>query len=249
GLHPPRGRRQVPVLRRRRVRHGHRRSRGGGSQVPGRPRQPAGEGHEGPHRPVAAGRQGPPGPGRRAGRLSRSAGALPGRAEKGAGAAPRLGSLVLRGILSPGRHGTGPRGHGTLIRGSAAALTARTVREIAPAVSEEMARWRRAALSIADPFLKSQALASQVHKRFHALGGSVYALLAPGRERRLVTLIVALQTISDYLDNLCDRGPCNDLDAYRLLHQAMLDAVEPGTPPAPYYQRYPHRDDGGYLEN
>src|SRR5690606_30939144 len=69
----------------------------------------------------------------------------------------------------------------------------------------------------------------------------------PGRERRLVTLIVALQTISDYLDNLCDRGPCTDLEAYRCLHQAMLDAVEPGTLPASYCQRYPHGDDSGYL--
>lgn len=134
-----------------------------------------------------------------------------------------------------------------MVKGGAAALTARTVREIAPAVSEEMARWQQAAHAIVDPFLRAQALASQTHKRFHALGGSVYALLAPGRERQLVTLIVALQTISDYLDNLCDRGPCDDLEAYRQLHQAMLDAVEPGTPPAPYYELYPHQEDGGYL--
>lgn len=134
-----------------------------------------------------------------------------------------------------------------MIRGSAAALTARTVREIAPAVSEEMARWRRAALSIADPFLKSQALASQVHKRFHALGGSVYALLAPGRERRLVTLIVALQTISDYLDNLGDRTGSMDERDFRALHQSLLDAVQTTEPVGDYYRYHPERDDGGYL--
>lgn len=134
-----------------------------------------------------------------------------------------------------------------------ASLTARALKYIAPAVSEEMDRWQQAAEAIDDPFLRQQALASQADKRFHASGGSVYALAAPGRERDLVTFIVALQTICDYLDNLCDRGPSDDLQAYRCLHQAMLDAIDPdaakAADPADYYRYYPHRQDSGYLQS
>lgn len=126
-------------------------------------------------------------------------------------------------------------------------LTRRALREIGPAVDREMARWQAAASAIADPFLREQALASQKHKRFHAMGGSVYALLAPGGEFPLVRLVVALQTISDYLDNLCDRGSCQDLTAYRQLHRALLAAVDPAHPGDDYYRYYPHRDDAGYL--
>lgn len=137
--------------------------------------------------------------------------------------------------------------------GHVTSLTVRALRHIAPAVQEEMDRWERAAAAIDDPFLRQQALASQADKRFHASGGSVYALAAPGRERELVTFIVALQTLCDYLDNLCDRGPSDDLQAYRCLHQAMLDAVDPDAAKGPgagdYYRHYPHRQDGGYLQS
>lgn len=68
----------------------------------------------------------------------------------------------------------------------------------------------------------------------------------------LVKLIVGLQTISDYLDNLCDRSTSLDTRDYRTLHYAMLDAVMPGDLlPASrgkyYYREHPCRDDGGYL--
>lgn len=133
-------------------------------------------------------------------------------------------------------------------------LLGRTVRSILPAVDRELKHWELVAAQIPDGFLRAQALASLHHKRFHAEGGAVFALLAPRpKEAALVRFIVALQTISDYLDNLCDRGDCQDLHAYRHLHNAMLDAVDASRPAGDYYRYYPARCDGppgspGYLE-
>lgn len=41
-----------------------------------------------------------------------------------------------------------------------------------------------------------------------------------------VKFIVAFQTISDYLDNLCDRVEVNDEQAFRQLHLAITDALD-----------------------
>ncbi|MBX6377223.1 MAG: DUF2600 family protein [Clostridia bacterium] len=113
----------------------------------------------------------------------------------------------------------------------------------------EIARWEAAATAIPDPELRRQALASLRTKRFHAEGGTAYAVGAPARQcRRLARLIVALQTISDYLDNLCDRMGVQCEEDFRCLHGALLDAVTPEAAPAvDYYRRHPWRHDGGYL--
>lgn len=63
----------------------------------------------------------------------------------------------------------------------------------------------------------------------------------------MLTLIVALQTISDYLDNLCDRAGITNELAFRQLHLAVTDALNPHTPLHDYYRHYPYRDDNGYL--
>jgi tetraprenyl-beta-curcumene synthase len=126
-------------------------------------------------------------------------------------------------------------------------LIARFVTTTLPAVQREMGRWERTAQASLQGRLKEQALRSLKHKRFHAQGGSVYMLHAPGFAPHLVKLIVALQTISDYLDNLCDRmGPQEERSLW-LLHQAMLDACSPGAAIQDYYAAYPCRGDFGYL--
>lgn len=128
--------------------------------------------------------------------------------------------------------------------------TRRLLTSVLPRVEEELARWEARAAAIPDPELRRQALASQRLKRFHAQGGAAFALLAPAWTDQLVTAIVALQTISDYLDNLCDRsGPPVEED-FRQLHQATLAAVRVtgGAPPPAYYARHPRHADGGYLE-
>lgn len=132
-------------------------------------------------------------------------------------------------------------------------ITRRHIARVLPLVDRELAQWSERARSIPDPALAAQATASIAHKRFHCEGGSVFAAWSkdgPGAEgAALVRFIVALQTISDYLDNLGDRTGSLDPRDFRQLHQAMLDAVSPGTAPAgDYYRFHPHQDDGGYLD-
>jgi len=126
-------------------------------------------------------------------------------------------------------------------------LMYRMYRHVLPAVYDELTRWRARAESIPDPELRAQALASMSSKQFHCEGGAVFAASASDRREALVPLIVALQTISDYLDNLCDRSTSLDPDDFRQLHRAMLDAVDPDAETADYYAHRAEREDGGYL--
>ncbi len=100
-----------------------------------------------------------------------------------------------------------------------------------PKAKRELGLWRKRALCISCPKLRKQALASIDKKEFHVLGGSVYALYprGPARQYRadILRAITAIQTISDYLDNLCDRAGESDEHAFRQLHKSMLDALDP----------------------
>lgn len=118
-----------------------------------------------------------------------------------------------------------------------------------PLVDEELQKWVARLEHCPDRVLRSQALASIRTKRFHAQGGSIYALY-PGVEiGPFVSFVVAFQTISDYLDNLCDRAGVYDEKAFRQLHGAMEDALTPGRELGrDYYRFFPHQDDGGYLQ-
>lgn len=101
--------------------------------------------------------------------------------------------------------------------------------------------------------LGEQARASIKGKTFHCQGASVYALYphlvrrGSGAQEEYVQFAVALQTISDYLDNLCDRAEVYDACAFRTLHESFCDALDPSRIPQDYYAEYPHKDDGGYL--
>ncbi len=127
-------------------------------------------------------------------------------------------------------------------------LVGKFVTRVFPAVETELDYWRAKAATGTHRELVRQAHASIRHKRFHAQGGSVYALAYGRFNRDLVRLIVALQTISDYLDNLCDRAGCLDQEAFRRLHESMLVAVDPKRESADFYDHYPYHADGGYLD-
>ncbi|SDX18796.1 tetraprenyl-beta-curcumene synthase family protein [Paenibacillus sp. CF384] len=126
-------------------------------------------------------------------------------------------------------------------------LMYRVYKYVLPEVRAELARLRVIAEQIPDHELRTQAIASMTSKQFHCEGGGIYAAANLQRRDVLVPLIVALQTISDYLDNLCDRSTSLDADDFRLLHQSMLDAVDPNAPLRDYYALRTERDDGGYL--
>lgn len=126
-------------------------------------------------------------------------------------------------------------------------LMATVYRKIFPAVDQELAFWQKRANQIPNHELRTQALASIESKRFHCLGGAVYALLAGYNWKDSIRFIVAYQTISDYLDNLCDRSTSMDPDDFRLLHQAMIDALSPGNSIKNYYELRVEQTDGEYL--
>lgn len=127
------------------------------------------------------------------------------------------------------------------------ALMRRLYKHVFPEVKRELSRWRGAAERIPDQELRKQAIDSLTHKEFHCKGGAVYAAANLPMRRVLVPLIVAFQTISDYLDNLCDRSTSLDPEDFRLLHRSMLDAADPDAKPGDYYALRAEKEDGGYL--
>lgn len=64
-------------------------------------------------------------------------------------------------------------------------------------------------------------------KTFHCEGGSIYGLLASKNLEKTIRFIVAYQTISDYLDNLCDRSTSLNPDDFRVLHESIIHALTP----------------------
>lgn len=117
-----------------------------------------------------------------------------------------------------------------------------------PIVEEEMKGWEEKAAAIPDKELQLQALASIDSKKFHCQGGAVFALLAGMKYEKAIRFIVAYQTISDYLDNLCDRSTSLDPKDFRMLHEAMKDALRPEAALQDYYAYRSEKADGGYLE-
>lgn len=95
--------------------------------------------------------------------------------------------------------------------------------------------------------LKSQAVQSLTNKKFHAQGGSVYAMYPGANIESTVKFITAFQTISDYLDNLCDSSGVQDEKSFRQLHESMLDSVDASRGVSDYYMYYPYKEDNSYL--
>lgn len=126
-------------------------------------------------------------------------------------------------------------------------LTTKIFLQVRPEVHHHLKVWEKAAARIPDPELRIQALASIRDKAFHCEGGGIYGLLAGKKYREAIRFIVAYQTISDYLDNLCDRSTSLDPDDFRTLHGAMIHALTPGAPVINYYRHRRGQNDGAYL--
>jgi tetraprenyl-beta-curcumene synthase len=117
-----------------------------------------------------------------------------------------------------------------------------------PQVKRLIKEWKTRAEGCSDPILRHQALKSIAGKTFHCQGGAVYSVLYPAWEKELLRVIIAYQTICDYLDNLCDRAGSNNPTAFLQLHQALFDALTPGKRKIDYYKYYPYQNDNGYLD-
>ncbi|MCL6452291.1 MAG: tetraprenyl-beta-curcumene synthase family protein [Alicyclobacillus sp.] len=164
-------------------------------------------------------------------------------------APPRSPTVGIRGCASPDATRPKPRSEdvNTSQPRTAVQFLYRLFRRVLPVARAELQYWAERAADIPDAELRKQALASLKSKRFHADGGCVYAAVSLPHCQTLVRLIVALQTISDYLDNLCDRTGSYDGADFHQLHHAMRDAVQPGAALHDYYALRPGADDGGYL--
>jgi tetraprenyl-beta-curcumene synthase len=126
-------------------------------------------------------------------------------------------------------------------------LMKKVYRDVFPIVHRELAYWKQKAEGIPNAELRKQALASIQSKAFHCEGGAILSLLAEAEMEACIRFIVAYQTISDYLDNLCDRSTSLDPLDFQALHESMPDALSVDANVANYYRHRDEQDDGGYL--
>jgi tetraprenyl-beta-curcumene synthase len=126
-------------------------------------------------------------------------------------------------------------------------LMRKVYRDIFPLVHKELDYWKNRANAIPNEELRKQALASIAHKTFHCEGGSILSILSLKKKQETIRFTVAYQTISDYLDNLCDRSTSLDPKDFELLHQSMKDSLTVGAESVNYYALREDQDDGGYL--
>ena len=125
---------------------------------------------------------------------------------------------------------------------------ARFLTNVVPRASSALAAVRARADTIPDAQLRGEALASIDAKAFHVAGACIHAtFLPPERAQAFIAIVVPLETIYDYLDNLCDRHPDVSSQAYPVLHRAIADALDPNAGTHDYYALGPAGDDGHYL--
>ncbi len=123
----------------------------------------------------------------------------------------------------------------------------RAVTWIWPAASRELEQWREHASRIPDARLREDALGSITLKRDNAQGAAIFCILPRRRQPQLLKLLVAYQTLWDYLDNVSERGAnLGSKNGYQL-HRALVEALDPDAPISDYYRHHSERTDGGYI--
>lgn len=119
---------------------------------------------------------------------------------------------------------------------------------VVPLAHRAIARLQRLAERIPDSELRSQALSSLTAKAYHIAGASILATYLPSMAREhYIEIVAPLEAIYDFLDSLCDRHPETGPQAFRQLHEALFDALDPHRPLHEYYAYGPPGDDGDYL--
>jgi cytochrome P450 len=116
-----------------------------------------------------------------------------------------------------------------------------------PAASHELEHWRERASRIPDERLREDALSSLTVKRENALGAALFCILPKRRKPQLLTLLVAYQTLWDYLDNVSERAAFAGSKNGVRLHSALVEALDPDVPISDHYRHNPWSDDGGYI--
>ncbi|WP_026688553.1 tetraprenyl-beta-curcumene synthase family protein [Alteribacter aurantiacus] len=122
-------------------------------------------------------------------------------------------------------------------------------KEVVPEVHEILDEWRKKAETIEDEELRAFALESVNENTFHNEGGGVFSLLTKKEARKdVLWFIVSYQVICDYLDSLCDQSASLDPNDFRSLHEALKQALHPGTlDETVYYEHREQKNDNGFL--
>ncbi len=113
--------------------------------------------------------------------------------------------------------------------------------------SSEIDAWTVRARTIPDAAIREDALSAIATKRGHADGAALFSILPRRRDPNLLRLLVAYQTIWDFLDTVNERGAEVGTGNGRQLHLALVEALDPALPISDYYRYHPWREDGGYL--
>jgi tetraprenyl-beta-curcumene synthase len=142
------------------------------------------------------------------------------------------------------------RGARGLSVGVLAAVTAAAGRELCwglRGVSRELDHWKGLAERIPDPALRADAVGSLEDKRYYTDGAGLFWILPRRRSPELLALLVAYQTIANYLDYASERGVGHRGAPAGGLMLALVDAVDVDGPLRDYYADHPWSGDGGYL--
>ena len=120
--------------------------------------------------------------------------------------------------------------------------------KIVPLARNALARLHALADRIPDDELRGLANSSLGEKGFHVAGAAILATFLPsGAREHYVQVVAPLEAIYDFLDSLCDRHTKRSPQAFRQLHEALFDALDPNRPLSAYYLYGPPGDDGDYL--
>lgn len=119
---------------------------------------------------------------------------------------------------------------------------------VVPLARSALQRLEHLAERIPDAQLRAQAQFGLRAKAYHVAGAAILATLLPsGAREHYVEIVAPLEAIYDFLDGLCDRHPLTPPQAFRQLHLALSDALDPSQPLHEYYAYGPPGDDGDYL--
>lgn len=119
---------------------------------------------------------------------------------------------------------------------------------VMPLAHTALERLEDLAERIPDAQLRAQAEFGLRSKAYHVAGACILATLLPsGAREHYIDIVAPLEAIYDFLDGLCDRHPQTPPQAFRQLHLALADALDPSRPLHEYYLYGPPGDDGDYL--
>jgi tetraprenyl-beta-curcumene synthase len=138
-------------------------------------------------------------------------------------------------------------GSSTALAGSFAGAARRYWLGVFPRVCAERRRRESRAREIPDQLLR-QVVIDALHKWGNIEGASAFAAFVPRRRRSAaVRAMACFQAAYNYLDMLTELPNTDPAANGRLLHRALLVALDPEAEHLDYYALHHLHDDGGYL--